>query len=501
MPARTVQPGLTPTLSTELATASAALGYQGVLWFPDPDPVLRKAGRDLRVYRDLLSDPRVGPCCESRTGAVASLAWWLEPGQSAPQVVTALTQMLAAVDLDQMILSAAEAPLWGCVPLEVTWRQAPFAIGGGPARRLVSPAKVEAKPLEWFHFDVQGQLRFRSLQQPQGVPLPERKFLLARNAPIADNPYGTRVLSRCYWPVVIKRGNLQFWLTFLEKYGVPHIVGRLPRGTDHAEYDRLLEILVRMVQDAVAVIPDDAAVELLTVSQSGGQQLFSGLKQECDNDITIAVCGQNLTTEVAAGSYAAAQTHFAVRADLRDRDKKIVQRTVQQLVDWICQFNDFPRPWPRFTAYQEQDVDLATAQRDRELHAQGLRFTPHYYRRTYGFEADDLAGVVEPLAGPAPGANYSEPPGSPGQGGPDPLQQLLSTLGPETLQAQAEALLQPVLATLARDLAAGLPLERVAERLLTLAPELDGQALETQLTRVLWLAETLGRLTAAGGTP
>lgn len=29
---------------------------------PDPDPILRKLGKDIRVYKDLLADSRVGPC-------------------------------------------------------------------------------------------------------------------------------------------------------------------------------------------------------------------------------------------------------------------------------------------------------------------------------------------------------------------------------------------------------------------------------------------------------
>lgn len=68
---------------------------------------------------------------------------------------------------------------------------------------------VIGKPGEWFTFDRQAQLRFRSRDQPlHGEELESRKFLLARQEASYANPYGFADLPMCFWPTVFKRGGL-----------------------------------------------------------------------------------------------------------------------------------------------------------------------------------------------------------------------------------------------------------------------------------------------------
>ena len=82
------------------------------------------------------------------------------------------------------------------------------------------PDKVMAKPHEWFHFNSEGELRFRSRQAPlYGEELQPRKFLVPRQDASYANPYGFPDLSMCFWPTVFKRGGLKFWVKFGEKFG------------------------------------------------------------------------------------------------------------------------------------------------------------------------------------------------------------------------------------------------------------------------------------------
>lgn len=131
--------------------------------------------------------------------------------------------------------------------------------GEGDILGALQPLDVVGKPGEWFTFDNQAQLRFRSREHPlHGEALEPRKFLLARQETYA-NPYGFMNLSMCFWPTVFKRGGLKFWVTFTEKYGTPWLVGKQPRGTPGPEVDALLDKLEAMIQDAVAAIPDDSS--------------------------------------------------------------------------------------------------------------------------------------------------------------------------------------------------------------------------------------------------
>lgn len=481
-------------MSEEIATLAAATGLEGTLWLPDPDPVLRKIGKDLAVYRRLLADQRVGPVAESRTGAITSMEWWLDPEIGSRSARTAVQSMLHEdVDLEHVLEWAATAPLFGCAPLEIVWR---------PLKRRLAPCKIEGKPMEWFLFDLDGEIRFRSLNHPQGLTLPPRKFLLPRYQASSDNPYGQRVLSRCFWPVVFKRGGLQFWMQFLEKFSQPHVIGRLPRGTAKQEFEDLLAALETLVQDAIAVLPDDASVEFREAAKGVTHQLFKGLKDDCDNDITIAIAGQNLTTEVKQGSRAAAQVHYEIRTDLRDRDKKLVTRCVNTLIRWFCEFNSIAPPYPQFAFYEEDDVDQELANRDQTLHNQGVRFSRDYYIKAYGFDEDDIVAVADANEVGSSGAPPSAPPSGFAEAGQEqyPPEQLARALLPEQLQQQADALVAPLLERLARGLEQGLELEQAQELLLEAYPELPTEHLQRYLARAIFLADVLGR-SDAGRNP
>ena len=90
-------------------------------------------------------------------------------------------------------------------PLEVVWRR------DGTS---TVPDRVVGKPVEWFVFAAEdNSLRLRTKANLiLGEELPPKKFLLARYNATYDNPYGERVLSRCFWPVAFKKGGMARWL-------------------------------------------------------------------------------------------------------------------------------------------------------------------------------------------------------------------------------------------------------------------------------------------------
>jgi phage gp29-like protein len=88
-------------------------------------------------------------------------------------------------------------------------------------------ADLIGKPVRWFGFDTDNHPRFRSAGNPWlGEELPFGKFVFARHFPTYDNPYGLRLLSRCFWPAAFKKGGIKFWVTLAEKYGMPFMLGK-----------------------------------------------------------------------------------------------------------------------------------------------------------------------------------------------------------------------------------------------------------------------------------
>ena len=370
-------------LSDEIATRKRSINFYSLgSYLPDPDIVLRKQGKDVKIYRELFCDPHVFACIQSRKAGVLSLEWEINRGLDKTKDAELVEDLLKKLDIHKLINDILDATLFGFQPIEIIWKK----IGN-----YVLPIELKAKPSEWFCFDEENLLKFRTKEHYWGEELPPKKFLCPQNNPSYDNPYGERVLSRVFWPVTFKKGGLKFWVVFTEKYGIPHLIGKHPRGATKEETDNLADLLEEMIQDAIAVIPDDSSVEIQEANKSSSAEIFEKLIDKMNSEISKAILGQTLTTEIgASGSYAASNTHMAVRQDIIDADKKLVEKTINQLIQWIYEINFANAEVPVFELYEPEDVDLTLAQRDKILYDTGVKFTKEYFIKTYGLEEEDF---------------------------------------------------------------------------------------------------------------
>lgn len=387
------------SLTDQLATRARSIDFSALgQWLPNPDPILKAQGKDISVYRDLRGDALVGACIRRRKSAVKSLEWGLDRGQAASRTAKAIEAMLGELDLERIIGQIMEATLYGYQPMEVQWQRA-----GG----LLVPVDVQAKPPEWFCFDADNQLRFKSRASPLlGELLPERKFLIPRQDPTYQNPYGFADLSLCFWPLVFKKGGMKFWLSFAEKFGSAFSVGKLPRSASKEERAALLDSLEALIQDGVATIPDDGSVELIEMAgKSASADLYERLVLHCRGEIAIALLGQNQTTEASANK-ASAGAGLEVTKDLRDGDAKIVAAAMNQLIRWICELNWGGGAAPVWSLWDQEAQDQLQAERDKSNYGAGARFTNAYWQRAYGYQDGDLAASAAPAV---PGGMAAKP--------------------------------------------------------------------------------------------
>src|SRR5574344_2452356 len=370
-------------LSEEIATRKRSINFYSLgTYLPDPDIVLRKQGKDVKVYKELLCDPHVFACIQSRKAGVMSLEWDINRGVDKDKNAEKIVEVIKKLDINRLINDILDATMYGFQPIEIIWNK---------IDNLILPTELKAKPVEWFCFDDENQLKFRTKEHYFGEDLPTHKFLCPQSNPRYENPYGERTLSRVFWPVTFKKGGLKFWVVFTEKYGMPHLIGKHPRGATKEETDNLADLLEQMVQDAIAVIPDDSSVEIQEANKSSSAAIFEKLIDKMNAEISKAILGQTLTTEIGStGSYAASNTHFQVRQDIVDSDKKLVEKTVNQLIRWIYEINFSNQDVPVFEMYQEEDVDLTLSQRDKTLSETGVKFTKEYFIKNYGLEDEDF---------------------------------------------------------------------------------------------------------------
>lgn len=378
------EPRVDISLSNEIATrdrtmSSAMFSY----WLPNPDPVLKKLGNDISVYRDLRSDAHVGGCIRRRKAAVKGMEGRVQRGKASARMTKIAIDLIASYNKDSLINEITEAVLYGWQPLELMY---------GPRNGALLPLEVTGKPPEWFMFDKDGKLRFRSREAPmEGEPLAPRKFLLAQQEASYANPYGHADLSMCFWPTVFKRGGLKFWAKFTEKYGSPWLVGKTPRGTPEHQNNELLDKLEAMIQDAVAVIPDDSSIDTIEASDKGASaSLYKELLMFCRSEVSIALLGQNQSTE-ATSTRASAEAGLEVANVIRDGDAKLVSATITQLLRWVTDLNESPdAPAPSYELYEEDALNTAMAARDESLTRSGVKFTAQYWKRVYKLQEGDI---------------------------------------------------------------------------------------------------------------
>jgi len=382
------------SLPVEIAARSRSVDWWGLFGnLPDPDPILRKIGQDISVYRRLLSDGHVWSCYQSRKSGTLSCEWEIcessKSSRANKRAYQMISDMISGLDVYQIITDMLDAPFFGMSPIEVVWKS---------AKNAWIPDRIAGKPPEWFMFDPENHLKFMSKDNMiDGEEIPEYKFLLCRHHSSYQNPYGERLLSRCFWPAAFKKGGFKYWAVFTEKYGMPWVIGRVPGSTNDTERARLMSNLAKMVADAVAVINNDDSVEIKEAAgKSASADIYEKLISTCNREFSKAILGQTLTTELdKGGSFAATKEHMEVRADLVDQDKRMVKSAFNLLFQWIVDLNFAGAAAPTFSFFEEEDIQKDLADRDEVLTKQGVRFKTKYYQRTYNLEEDDFE-LVEP---------------------------------------------------------------------------------------------------------
>ncbi len=396
-------------LTDHLATRANSIDFTALgMWLPNPDPILKAQGKDITTYRDMRFDALIGSCIERRKASVAALDHGLDRGQASSRVAKAVQAMLDALTMDTLIEQMHDAVFYGYQPMEVIWDY----VGG-----LNTPAQVLAKPPEWFCFDSDNALRLRTRGAPvTGALVPDKKFLLPRKSPTYQNPYGFASLSMCYWPLLFKKGGVKFWLAFTEKFGSAFLQGKLPRTATEAERAALLQDLEDMIQNGVAVIPDDGSIAPIEAQgKSASADLYAQLVAYCSSEIAIALLGQNMTTQ-ANSNKASSVAGLEVTKDLRDGDAKIIAAAINELIRWFVDVNFGAVVAPVFSFWDQKEQDELQAKRDKSNYDAGARFTNAYWMRGYGYQEGDLQ--------PEPTAKLPKPigPAAFAEGSADPMQ-------------------------------------------------------------------------------
>lgn len=432
----------------EIATRAASWDFLSLVGLlPDPDPVLRKRGDDASVLEDLTGDDQVTSAMQTRKITTLTHEWRWEPGKGpdeepsdqAVQLRDRLMNDLGDMDVYNINAQILDAPYYGIVPLELMWQ---------PDSGALRLSDVRALPQRWFGFNETNEPRFRTKYNAwDGIALPPGKFVFARHFPTYDNPYGLRLLSRCFWPVTFKRGGIKFWVQFAEKFGMPFLVGKAREGADEDEMNTIVSRLAQMVQDAVAAVPNGTDVEIVAGGNTGSYAVHERLKEAMDAAISKVLLGQTLTMQQGdRGARSLGEVHERILTSYAEADRMLVQQTWNRIARVYAEVNAEGVLPPIFRWYEEEDLHGGRAERDAKLNLMGVRFSRAYFTRVYGFEDDDIDEVSAAAASPNP-FGFSERPPSPAQQTVDQFVAQQIAKGANVTERQAKAILSHVQAS------------------------------------------------------
>lgn len=400
--------GLTDTLAGRESDPEF-FGMLSIL--PDPDEILRRAGKDLSAFKRILADEHVEAVTIQRASAVLRQRWEVIAGGDGAQDIAAadfFREVLDALPLQMVMERMLAAPLWGLIGHEAMWERdgSRWFVGALPDR-----------PTRRFCFDRDGNPRLKTRNNRiYGEEIPPGKFLFTRYKASAENPYGERLLSKIFWPHLFKTSGWKFWITFMEKFGMPWPVIEYAPGTTDENVNKMIQVVVTAVQDAVVAVPAGSKVQLLE-AKGGKGDAHERLVRACENGISKAIVGQTLTTQIGErGSFAASQTHNAVREDIVEMDARMVEASLFEFGSWHTQLNFAQAVPPIFKLEADakpQKDWVEVIDKSRAF----LEIPKAWAHGTLGIpmpeEGDDVLGppaaaVTPPGEGDPPGGNFAD---------------------------------------------------------------------------------------------
>lgn len=331
-------------------------------------------------------DAHLASLLQTRKAAVQGLKYRVVPvsREEVDQAAAALvTEVLADLEFDRIILELLDAVGKGFAVSEILWAIRGDKVVVGEVQQI-SPKRIS----------------FREGDEPQvlaadGVtPLevPPWKLIYHRHWLRSGSVVRGGVLRSIAWVYLFKNYALKDWAVFNEVFGMPLRVGKYEPTATAEDREVLARAVAALGSDAAAVISKNMEIEFVEAGgRSGGKENpFLAMAEFCNQEMSKAILGQTLTTEVGprGGAYAAARVHEQVRRDLVQSDADNLAATLRhQLLRPLVGFNfGWERETPYFYFYFEDKQDLkAMSEAYRNLHEMGIRVPEEHIREVFGW--------------------------------------------------------------------------------------------------------------------
>ena len=171
-----------------------------------------------------------------------------------------------------------------------------------------------------------------------------------------ENPYGEGLTSLSAFWIWLKKNQAKFWAIFNEKFSMPTIIAKTPRGATPEQKQKIDDFLDAFQSESGFRLPDGFEVSFLEAVRRG-DVTYDNFIERCNKEISKVVLGQTLSSEEGKrgqGSYALGQAHLSI-LDIYVFFDSILFGTVinQQLIKPLIDYNWLDQRYPKFKFNEE----------------------------------------------------------------------------------------------------------------------------------------------------
>jgi phage gp29-like protein len=237
--------------------------------------------------------------------------------------------------------------------------------------RQWTPESVTHWPLHSVQWD-QTERKFRTTTEQHGEllidPQDPEWLVITPDGERSWMGGAVRALGLAY---VMRQFNWRDWARFNERHGMPLIAIDEPPEQDPDVRESFWRGIKKMGSTGVVRLPqgeekDDGYDVRFVEAKSRGHETFTDFRVDLDVAIAVVILGQNLTTEVQGGSFAATKAHGKVRQDIIDGDGVVLATSSKQqiIVPWgalnFAGFTEADAPNPAWdTGFPEDKKETA----------------------------------------------------------------------------------------------------------------------------------------------
>ncbi len=327
--------------------------------------ILRQAEQgDLTKQMELFEeieekDAYLASLLQTRKQAVLALDYEVLPADDsaeAQRIADQVVELLRNIDLETLLLDLLDATAKGVSVVAMRWEYHRLS-------RMQLPAEFTwVHPRNLSYDPDSGTLRMRT--EGGLEPIPYGAALVHQYRAKSGAPTRAGLMRSLAWLYLFKNYAIKDWVTFLEKFGQPLVLGKYDPQASKDELNALKEAVAVIGPEGRGVISKATEIEFKEAQRTGTADAYSRFVELMEREMAVAVTGTSLSSfDGSGGSNAMALTLDKISQRLTRSDARAVWATLRRdLIVPYCYYNfDRADLAPRIEPIIKEPEDLRTA--------------------------------------------------------------------------------------------------------------------------------------------